>query len=130
MVSQRLNKSINEQIEKLGFCSASKEEDSELRVLINRINRVLADCKASPKGKDIIAMIEHVLSNYTDLDGRSSDGVTIAKKIKEYRREHDLSQVELAEELQCDRRQIVRWESGRHIPGRMTIRVLKQQKIL
>jgi len=131
MITERqLNKVIDEQVARLKSLPVVKEEDASLRTLLRKLIEDYKDSDSSQK-KDFFLMVVGALEVFDEkLKGRSSEGLRIATKMKEYRRKHDLSQLELAEKLQCDRRQIVRWESGQHRPGRMTIMVFKQQGIL
>jgi len=54
----------------------------------------------------------------------------IGSMLQAYRIEHDVTQEGLAVELGVSRMQVLRWESGRHLPGKMAMMLLRNKGII
>lgn len=55
---------------------------------------------------------------------------TIGSAIRKYREDHKLTMLGLAYKLGVSRMQIHRWETGKSVPGTLSIRLLRQKGVV
>jgi DNA-binding transcriptional regulator YiaG len=81
-------------------------------------------------------LLQHVLDHMRELEEMSTQGEDgrikelVSLRVKAYRLEYKLTQSELATQLGVDRMQIIRWESGKHKPGKLALKMLKEKRII
>lgn len=82
---------------------------------------------------DLLQFIRTKMSELEEMSARGEEDrikEIVSLRVKAYRLEHNLTQSELAIQLGVDRMQIIRWESGKHKPGKLALRMLKEKKII
>lgn len=85
---------------------------------------------------NVAELYEHIKRDIERLEKASKDEESeklrklLPLRMKSYRLHHKLTQDGLAEKLCVSRMQIIRWEDGRHAPGGMAQKILRELGII